>query len=176
MSEGLHWAHRVLHNVVLFVGLILLTGGVAVGGLLLHKPGWFLGVFGGLVVLLVFGEGAYRVYEAERKPQSAFLMGPAPLPRSPLERAVVRSLIAFEGIEREQAIQGEEELFDRLLECAGETDRRLEEAHAGALRAKFRQDGLHPPHGVDEQIAYLKRQIDLFKNALGQLRRDEVKQ
>lgn len=119
---------------------------------------------------------AVHYFVVDRRPQPAFSIGPSPFQRSPLEGAVVRSLIAFEKIDRERAVQGEEELFDRLLECAGETDRRLEEAHAGALRVKFRQDGLHPPHGVAEQVAYLKRQIDLFRGALGQLRSDEAGQ
>jgi hypothetical protein len=115
-------------------------------------------------------------FVVDRKPQSAFSIGPSPWPRSKLERAVVRSLIAFEKVERERAVQGEEELFDRLLDCAGETDRRLEEAHAGKLSSSFREDGLHPPHGTKEQVEYLKRQIDLFGDALRRLRSDEADQ
>jgi hypothetical protein len=131
------------------------------------------------IIMAVAAVGSFVIaivhyFVADRKPQSAFSIGPSAFQRSPLEGAVARSLVAFEKIDRERAVQGEEGLFDRLLECAGETDRRLEEAHAGALRVEFRQDGLHPPHGINEQVAYLRRQIDLFENALHQLRSDEA--
>ena len=60
-----------MDHVLLLFGLVLLTAGVTVGGVLLHEPGWFLGVFGGLLLLLVLGEGAYRVYEADARPPVA---------------------------------------------------------------------------------------------------------
>ena len=69
---GLRWAKNVLDNVLLLLGLVALTAGVAAGGLLLHEPGWFLGVFGGLLMLVVFGEGAYRTWdETDKRPPSA---------------------------------------------------------------------------------------------------------
>lgn len=105
-----------------------------------------------------------------RPPQSP--VGPSPWARSPLERAVVDSLIAFEQVEREMAVQGEAGLFDRIMQCAGDVDLRLREADAGTLYEQFRKDGLHPPHGTSEQVAYLKRQIALFGDALRELRRD----
>jgi hypothetical protein len=67
VSEGLRWARGVLHEVVLLLGLVLLTAGVTVGGVLLHRPGWFLGVFGGVLLLVVLGEGAYRAYESKAR-------------------------------------------------------------------------------------------------------------
>ncbi len=73
--SGVMWAKNVLNNVLLLLGLVVLTAGVAVGGVLLHEPGWFLGVFGGLLLLLVFGEGAYRVWdEADKRATTAARM------------------------------------------------------------------------------------------------------
>jgi hypothetical protein len=68
MKEGLRWARGVWHNILLLIGLALLTTGVTVVGVLLHKPGWFLGVFGVVVLLLVLVKGAYRVHEADTHP------------------------------------------------------------------------------------------------------------
>jgi hypothetical protein len=99
-------------------------------------------------------------------------IGPSPFPRTKLERAVVKSLMVFEEIERERAVQGNSGLFDRLMRCAGEVDVQLREVDAGDLYTRFREDGLHPPHDVNEQVAYLRRQIDLFESVLRQLRID----
>jgi hypothetical protein len=99
-------------------------------------------------------------------------IGPSLLPRTKLERAVVKSLIVFEEIERERAVQGNSGLFDRLIRCAGEVDVQLREADAGNLYTRFREDGLRPPHGASEQVAYLRRHIELFEDALLELRRD----
>jgi len=72
MSEGLRWARSVLHEVAALLTLAALTAGVTVGGLLLHRPAWFLGVFGVVLLLVVLGEGAYRVWrEADAKPTAA---------------------------------------------------------------------------------------------------------
>lgn len=66
MTEGLRWARGVLNHVLLLLALLLLTVGITVGGVLLHRPAWFLGVFGGVLLIVVLGEGAYRVWrEAE---------------------------------------------------------------------------------------------------------------
>jgi hypothetical protein len=67
VSEGLRWARSVLDHVFLLFGIVALAVGVTVGGLLLHRPGWFLGIFGGLVLLLVLGEGAYRVFGEQQQ-------------------------------------------------------------------------------------------------------------
>jgi len=72
VSEGLRWARGVLHEVVLLLGLLLLTAGVTVSGLLLHRPAWFVGVFGGLLLLVILFEGAYRIWdEADRRAETA---------------------------------------------------------------------------------------------------------
>lgn len=66
--SGLRWAKGLADQVLLLLGLLLLMAGVAAGGVLLHRPASFLGVFVGLVVLLMLGEGAYRVWrEADAK-------------------------------------------------------------------------------------------------------------
>jgi len=71
MSEGLRWARSVLHEVAALFTLAALTIGVTVGGVLLHRPAWFLGVFGVVLLLVVLGEGAYRVWrEAHTQAQS----------------------------------------------------------------------------------------------------------
>lgn len=67
MSEGLHWARGVLHEVVAGLALVALTIGVTVGGVLLHRPAWFIGVFIGLLLLVVLGEGAYRLWDTADK-------------------------------------------------------------------------------------------------------------
>ncbi len=155
----------------------------AVGGLLtvlslltsIAVPLW-LGI-----AILVFGlvvaqALAFRDLQRERDQllrASEASIGPSPFPRSPLERAVVTSLIAAQKIDRERLVQGDAGLFDRLVAWAGETDERLQAAQAGKLHTQFREDGLHPPHGTNELVAFLKRQIGLFERALRQLRRDE---
>jgi hypothetical protein len=119
---------------------------------------------------------AFRDMKQERdelRQASEVAIGPSQFPRSPLERAVVESLTAAQKIERERLVQGDAGLFDRLIAWAGETDERLREAQAGKLHAQFREDGLHPPHGTNELVAYLKRQIGLLERALRQLRSDE---
>jgi hypothetical protein len=66
--SGLRWAKELADQVLLLLGLLLLTAGVAVGGVLLHRPASFLGVFVGVVIILMLGEGAYRVWrEADAK-------------------------------------------------------------------------------------------------------------
>jgi len=102
----------------------------------------------------------------EARRANEFSIGPSPFPRTKLESAVVKSLVAARDIERESAV--------RLIAWAGETDQRLDEAGAGELHARFRHDGLHPPHGTSEAIAYLSRQITLMEDALRQLRSDEA--
>jgi hypothetical protein len=62
MSEGLHWARRVIDNVLLLLALLALVGGIVYGGVLLNKPVWFIA---GLVVVafvVVFGRGTYEVW------------------------------------------------------------------------------------------------------------------
>jgi hypothetical protein len=135
-------------------------------------------IIGVVLIVLAALWAAWYLLESRRESAPtpvALSMGPSPFPRSKLEGAVVRSLIAFQKVGRERSVQGDAELFDRLVDCAGETDLRLEEAHAGELHAKFRQDGLHPPHNVNEQVGYLDRQIKFFENALFELRRDEAR-
>jgi hypothetical protein len=71
MSEGLRWARSVLHEIAALLTLAALTIGVTVGGVLLHRPAWFLGVFGVVLLLVVLGEGAYRVWnDAETRAQA----------------------------------------------------------------------------------------------------------
>jgi hypothetical protein len=110
----------------------------------------------------------------EARRANEFSIGPSPFPRTKLESAVVKSLVAARDIERESAVRGQQDLSDRLIAWAGETDQRLDEAGAGELHARFRHDGLHPPHGTSEAIAYLSRQITLMEDALRQLRSDEA--
>jgi hypothetical protein len=134
------------------------------------------------IVILVVGLSvaqflAFKDMRGERDKAleaSRVTIGPSPFPRSKLERAVVTSMGAFEKLEREMTVQGEVGLFDRLMECAGKVDLELRKADAGALYDRFREDGLYPPHDVDEQRAYIQRQIVLFRGALRDLRRDEV--
>jgi hypothetical protein len=168
---------KLADHLLLLLGLLALAIGIAVGGVLLHRSALFLGVLGGVVMLAVLFEGAYRTWDeadkrAEAHEAQEFSIGPSPFPRTELERAVVESKIAFEEIEREMTVRGQDGLLDRLIRCAGDVDLRLREADAGDLYARFREDGLHPPHGADEQIAYLKRQVVLFESTLRELRRD----
>lgn len=72
---GLRWAREVLDNALLLLGLVTVTGGVAVGGVLLHEPAWFLGVFGGILLSLVFCEGAYRTWDDAQKTVRAPAVG-----------------------------------------------------------------------------------------------------
>jgi predicted secreted protein len=60
--SGLRWAKALAEHVHLLLGLALLAAGVTVGGLLLHRPAWFLGIFAVILLLLILGEGAYRVW------------------------------------------------------------------------------------------------------------------
>lgn len=139
-----------------------------------HMTAWFW-AFCAMTALCLATAWRLRNVLGERNTAlaaSQVSIGPSPFPRTKLERAVVQSLIAFEELERERAVQGEAGLFDRLLKCAGDVDLRLREADAGALYVRFRDDGLHPPHGTDKQVAYLRRQIALFESALRELRRD----
>lgn len=175
--NGLRWARKLADHLLLLLGLLALAVGIAVGGVLLHRSVLFLGVLGGVAVLAIFFEGANRTWDEADKRAAAregqeFSIGPSPFPRTKLERAVVESKIAFEEIEREMTVRGQDGLLDQLMQCAGNVDLRLREADAGALYVRFREDGLHPPHGVDEQIAYLRRQVALFEGALRELRRD----
>jgi hypothetical protein len=59
---GLRWAKAIAEHVLLLLGLVLLAAGVTVGGVLLHRPAWFLGVFAAILLLLILGEGAYRTW------------------------------------------------------------------------------------------------------------------
>ena len=63
---GLRWARSVVDESLVLLSLVTLTAGVTVGGVLLHRPGWFLGVFGALIALVILVEGAYRVHEASQ--------------------------------------------------------------------------------------------------------------
>ncbi len=66
--SGLRWAKTLAEHVHLLLGLVVLAAGVTVGGVLLHRPAWFLGVFATILLLLILGEGAYRVWrEAESR-------------------------------------------------------------------------------------------------------------
>jgi hypothetical protein len=68
---GVRWATDTLNNLLLVIALVGLTVGVAVGGVLLHRPAWFLGVFAGVLVLVVLGEGAYQTWhETELRAQT----------------------------------------------------------------------------------------------------------
>lgn len=69
--SGLRWAKELADHVLLLLGVLLLAAGIAVGGVLLHRPAWFLGVAGGVLVLLILGEGAYRTWdEADRRAEA----------------------------------------------------------------------------------------------------------
>jgi hypothetical protein len=100
-------------------------------------------------------------------------IGPSPFPRTDLERAVAVSLGKGEDIKRESAVRGDHTLAESIIEWAGDTNQRLEEAQAGALLAAFRAGGVQPPHGVAEHLGYLDRQIERLDSALRQLRSDE---
>ncbi len=60
VTEGLRWACSVVGQVFWLTTLVALTIGVTAGGILLHRPAWFLGVIGGVLVFVVLGDGAYR--------------------------------------------------------------------------------------------------------------------
>ncbi len=62
--NGLRWAKELADHTLLLLGVALLTGGIALGGVLLHRPAWFLGVFGGLLLLAILFEGAFRTWDA----------------------------------------------------------------------------------------------------------------
>jgi hypothetical protein len=139
-------------------------------------PTWL----GAAILLVGFSIAQFLAFKDMRQERdearraSEFSIGPSPFPRTKLESAVVKSLVAARDIERESAVRGQQDLSDRLITWAGETDQRLDEAGAGALHARFRQDGLRPPHGTNSAIAYLGRQITLMEDALRQLRSDEA--
>lgn len=65
--SGLRWGKELADHVLLLLGALLLGAGIGVGGVLLHRPAWFLGVFAGVLVLLVLGEGAYRTWDEAAK-------------------------------------------------------------------------------------------------------------
>ncbi len=69
---GFRWAKGVLDNVGLAITAAALAIGVTVGGFLLHRPAWFLGIFAVVLFVSVLGEGAYRTWEdAERRARAA---------------------------------------------------------------------------------------------------------
>jgi hypothetical protein len=77
MTEGLRWARNVLDQlgrVVLVVGIAV---GVTVGGVLLHKPWWFVGGLLLAVLVILFFEGAYRVAKMTSIDARAALLGSA---------------------------------------------------------------------------------------------------
>ena len=59
---GLRWARSFVDQLLLLLGVVLLTAGVAVGGVFLHRPAPILGALVGIAVLAILGEGAYRVW------------------------------------------------------------------------------------------------------------------
>jgi hypothetical protein len=65
--SGLRWARELVDQVLLLVGLLALTVGVAVGGVLLNRPAVFLGGFAGVALLAILGEGAYRVSSEQQR-------------------------------------------------------------------------------------------------------------
>jgi hypothetical protein len=70
--SGLRWAKELADHAILLLGVLLLATGIAVGGVLLHRAAWLLGLFGGLSLLVVLGEGAYRTWdEADRHAETA---------------------------------------------------------------------------------------------------------
>jgi hypothetical protein len=64
--SGSRWARSVIDESLVLLGLVGLTVGVTAGGLLLHRPGWFLGIFGALIVVVILVEGAFRVHETSQ--------------------------------------------------------------------------------------------------------------
>lgn len=100
VSERLRWARSVLDEVVVLLGLLLLTVGVTARGILLHRPAWFLDVFSGVLVLVVLGEGAYQVCrDAEMRAQATL---PEPIGLSLLDqlRLVLKRGEAFQSQEK----------------------------------------------------------------------------
>lgn len=163
-----HWRTLVIGGVGGFLMVLALFTSINI-------PLW-LGVTIVIVGLSVAQFLAFRDMKQERDElhkASEVSIGSSPFPRSPLERAVVASLVAAQKVERERLVQGDAGLFDRLAAWAGETDERLRKAEAGKLHAQFRQGGFQPPHETNELVAYLKRQMRLLERALRQLRRDE---
>ena len=163
-----HWWSLVVGAVGGVLTVLSLLTSIAV-------PLW-LGITILVLGLVVAQALAFRDLQGERDQlikASEVSIGPSPFPRTKLERAVVQSLVAAEKLERERLVQGDAGLGDRLIAWAGETNDRLQAAQAGKLHTQFREDGLHPPHGTSEEVAYLTRQISLFERALRQLRRDE---
>jgi len=70
--SGLRWARELADHVLLLLGVVLLTAGIAVGGVLLHRSAWFLGGFGGLLLLAILFEGAFRTWDdADRRAAAA---------------------------------------------------------------------------------------------------------
>lgn len=72
--SGLRWVKGVVEQVHLLVGVVALTVGVTWSGLALHRPASFLGVFAGVALLVILGEGAYRVWR-EADTRAAALPG-----------------------------------------------------------------------------------------------------
>lgn len=71
--NGLRWAKTVTDHVLLALALLGIAIGVAVSGVLLHRPAWLLGAIGAGLLLLILFEGAYRTWdEADRRANDAW--------------------------------------------------------------------------------------------------------
>jgi hypothetical protein len=170
VSEGLLWARGVLHEVAALIALVLVTTGVTVGGLLLHRPAWFLGVFGVVLLLVVLGEGAYRVWnDAETRAQAL----PEPIGISLLDRLRL-------ALKRGETLQSQAKLVPTssadagflsaahdwyegihklLIEggAKGEANRWLDETEGTPAAAQLDISNLlATSHAIEGQVTYLK--------------------
>lgn len=70
--SGLRWAKELADRISLLLGLLALAASIVVGGVLLHRSAWFLGVLGCVLVLATLFEGAFRVWdEADKRAEAA---------------------------------------------------------------------------------------------------------
>lgn len=174
VTAGARWARGVLDNTLLALGVLVLVLGVGVSGVLVGQPGWFIGGLAALVVLLVLGEGAFRVW-AEAEDRAAPTVG-----ASRLERWLQERIDAAAAIARERRVH-DDWWFIRTTgdwDTANVSQMALgDEPVAPDLVDSYRRDpvtgqiGVPPPHGVGEYERHFEQRLAWLTRTLDGLRR-----
>jgi hypothetical protein len=79
-----------------------------------------------------------------------------------------------ETLLRRRKFMGDRRFAEAVRMWAGETDRRLGQAQADALREDFRRVDIEEPRDGDAHAAYLGHFLLMFKHAQDQLGEDEI--
>lgn len=109
--------------------------------------------------------------ESAVKPLS---IGPSPFPRTPLERTIMERIGDAEVVERERPVRGDGWYLDAVVGWAGDTAIFLRGAKAGDLAVEFEKGGIEAPVTAEKTADYMAAKIQLLRDALNQLRSDEL--